>query len=395
MTVKRATWGTGESQKVTWAATFYDESGKRHRKQGFDTKRLAETWEQEERQRLVTSALKPAEVEIHITTLCEEWLYASEQGLGERRAIDKGTLADYELSVRLYIKPLIGAALVSALTPPGVIKFRKALLEMTSRKKAQRVLRHLRIALNYAVEIGYIKGNPAQSIKIVADTREDDKVKIPSRIEMNLLLNALEVKVTEETKAEHKDRPWLRFMALFRVLQGAGFRISEARGLAWDSVDLNRGVIAVCQRADKWGLLGPPKSKSAYRQVVVSDAVLDALRKWKPHCAASEHNLVFPSRDGKPLLYGNMYKLWWKPLCRDARLLDENELPKYGFHSARHFRASEKIAVGANVLQVKKEIGHANSATTLDIYGHLFPEDLEKQREQAEEIERKLSGATS
>jgi integrase len=101
--------------------------------------------------------------------------------------------------------------------------------------------------------------------------------------------------------------------------------------------------------------------------------------------------LVFPSRDGKPLLLSNMYKLWWKPLCKAVNLIDDGGTPIYGFHSARHFRASEKIAIGANGLQIKKEIGHANISTTMDIYGHLFPEDLQKQREQAEEIERKLA----
>ena len=73
---------------------------------------------------------------------------------------------------------------------------------------------------------------------------------------------------------------------------------------------------------------------------------------------------MFPSRDGKPLLLSNMYKLWWKPLCKAVNLIDDGGTPIYGFHSARHFRASEKIAIGANGLQIKKEIGHANISTT-------------------------------
>ena len=37
-----------------------------------------------------------------------------------------------------------------------------------------------------------------------------------------------------------------------------------------------------------------------------------------------------------------------------------------------------------------EEIGHATSAMTLDTYGHLFPEDLAKRREQARLIDEKI-----
>jgi integrase len=390
VTVKRATWGEGDGKRETWASTFYTPDGKRRRKQGFSTRKAAENWEREEFKRLEHVAASPSDTPIDISAVCDDWLVASEQGLGERTALESGTIDDYELSVRLYIKPHLGTRIVSSITTPDIVNFRKTLLSVTTRKKAQRVLRHLRIAFNYAMEIGYIQFNPAQTVKIALDKREDTRIKIPTRAEMMLILGGLDDRANLELAKTPVDSPWLRFAALFRALQGGGLRVSEARGLSWDSVNLDLAVITINQRADRGGKIGKVKSKAAYRDVVVGENVIRWLRLWKTRCPASEAGLVFPTRDGKALLYSNMYKLWWLPLCRDLKLVDDTNTPLYAFHSARHFRASEMIAVGANVKEIMNEIGHATSAMTLDLYGHLFPEDLAKRREQSAEIDRKL-----
>jgi integrase len=288
VTVKRATWGKGDDKKETWAATFYDGSGKRHRRQGFDTKKQAEAWERQERSRLAEETKKPEDKIIEVAGLADEWLATIEKGTGERAPVDAGTLADYELSVRLYIKPIIGDDICSELTAPGMVEYRKKLLAKTTRKKAQRVLRHLRILFNYGVQTGYMTVNPALSVKIAADKREDDKVKIPSRAEMKSILDQLDKEVAKETASGHKERPWLRFAILFRLLQGAGLRVSEARGLAWNAVDLDNGVITVRQRASKKGEVGSPKSAAAYRSIGVSGNVIKALREWHALCPPSE-----------------------------------------------------------------------------------------------------------
>ena len=42
-------------------------------------------------------------------------------------------------------------------------------------------------------------------------------------------------------------------------------------------------------------------------------------------------------------------------------------------HAARHTYASLMIAAGVNAKALCTFMGHANIATTLDLYGHLFP----------------------
>ncbi len=46
-------------------------------------------------------------------------------------------------------------------------------------------------------------------------------------------------------------------------------------------------------------------------------------------------------------------------------------------HSLRHTAASLAISAGANIEVVQKMLGHKTATLTLDLYGHLFPDDLD------------------
>jgi hypothetical protein len=49
-------------------------------------------------------------------------------------------------------------------------------------------------------------------------------------------------------------------------------------------------------------------------------------------------------------------------------------------HDLRHTAASLLIASGANVKAVQSQLGHKSATTTLDRYGHLIPENLDRLR---------------
>ena len=47
----------------------------------------------------------------------------------------------------------------------------------------------------------------------------------------------------------------------------SGLRSSELRGLRWQDVDLKKGELQVHQRADRYNVIGKPKSKAGHRIV--------------------------------------------------------------------------------------------------------------------------------
>ena len=50
------------------------------------------------------------------------------------------------------------------------------------------------------------------------------------------------------------------------------------------------------------------------------------------------------------------------------------------FHDLRHYLASLLIASGADIKTVQARMRHASARTTLDIYGHLWPDADESTR---------------
>jgi integrase len=49
-------------------------------------------------------------------------------------------------------------------------------------------------------------------------------------------------------------------------------------------------------------------------------------------------------------------------------------------HDLRHYFASALIRSGASVKVVQARLGHASAKTTLDVYGHLFPDEEDRTR---------------
>jgi len=47
-------------------------------------------------------------------------------------------------------------------------------------------------------------------------------------------------------------------------------------------------------------------------------------------------------------------------------------------HALRHTAASLAIASGANIKVVQQMLGHKSATMTLDLYGHLFPDQLDE-----------------
>jgi hypothetical protein len=52
--------------------------------------------------------------------------------------------------------------------------------------------------------------------------------------------------------------------------------------------------------------------------------------------------------------------------------MQEAGTPWAAFHTLRHTFASLQLAVGANVVQLSRALGHHSAAFTLDVYAHLL-----------------------
>jgi integrase len=169
-----------------------------------------------------------------------------------------------------------------------------------------------------------------------------------------------------------------------------GLRASELRGLRWVDVDLDRRELHVRQRADRYGVIGKPKSESGERMVPLPPIAANTLREWKLACPHGE--LVFPANSGRPADYSSIVTWGLIPAWKAAGVNGRYS----GLHCLRHFYASWLInrkADGGLELPLKTvqgRLGHSTLAMTADVYGHLFPES--DHMGELEAAERSLLG---
>jgi integrase len=170
-----------------------------------------------------------------------------------------------------------------------------------------------------------------------------------------------------------------RYRALVIAGAGTGLRPGELFGLELDCVDFLRRTIRVDQqlaRVPGGGVgLTPPKTPASYRTVPLPQTVADVLAahlaRWSPY---PELGVVFTSGTGGPVQQQPWAAVW--ETARRRAGLPEWATP----HDLRHHYASVLIRSGASVKVVQTRLGHASAKTTLDTYGHLFPDEEDRTR---------------
>jgi integrase len=361
MSVRKRTWKTskGEAQEA-WIVDYADQDGQRHIKT-FERKKDADAFHASVNVAVREGIHTAPSKSITVAKAAENWLVHVE---GEGR--ERSTLAQYGQHVRKHINPRLGHIKVANLTAPRVNAFRDNLLTELSRPLAKKVLVSFKSILREAHRTGNVAQNVAQGVTIGIDKRFKRKLKvgvdIPTPDEIRRLLAATTGK----------------WRAMLMVATFAGLRASELRGLRWEDVDLKRGELAVRQRADRYNVIGKPKSEAGERTIPLAPDVVNTLREWKLACPKGEAGLVFPSSTGRIEHHANILRAL-TPVMAKAGLTDRGGQPKYGLHAFRHFFASwciNRKADGGLELPVKTvqgRLGHASIVMTMDAYGHLFP----------------------
>jgi integrase len=174
------------------------------------------------------------------------------------------------------------------------------------------------------------------------------------------------------------------------IASGSGLRPSEITGLRLDRVDVKRKTITVdAQLATIVGErphLAPPKTKASNRVVPVPVSVVDAIEAHVGEYGIGPLGLIMSTRQGQPVRRGRLGQSW-------SAARRKGKLPGWATpHDLRHFYASALIALGLDVKTVQKRLGHKSALTTLDIYGHLWPDSEDRTREAIEAALSELEG---
>ena len=396
MAISKRAWKTPNGKMGSaWEVAYRDQQGKRRRKQ-FARRKDADAWLINTRTQISSGVHTADSQSITLAEAADLWLQACERGRDGRDPVEPHTLRVYDSHVRLHIKPLIGAELLSQLTTPKIGAFRDALIDTKTRPMAKKVLSSLKSIITEAQSRGLVAQNVARPVSITTATRHRTRVKIPSKDQVRAIIENAEER-THHAQA-HVAKAWKRFHPLLLTSVMTGLRASELRGLYWSSVDLRNGMVTVCQRADEKGIIGPVKSGAGRRRISIPPALSFALKKWRLLCPPGD--LVFPNWEGNVEVHANIINRCWNPVCERTGLAavtrdkdkKKHVATNYNFHALRHFHASMLIASGATPKEVQVEMGHSSIQVTFDTYGHLFPEDEAMRVQRAATMEAEIFG---
>lgn len=155
------------------------------------------------------------------------------------------------------------------------------------------------------------------------------------------------------------------------VLAYCGLRYGEAAALRVKRVDLMRRRLEIVESMTTISgraVFGTPKTgrtRSVPVPAFLADRLKYALAELEPDA------FVFAAPRGGVLRVNDFRRRWFDQAARSVGL--DGLVP----HELRHTAASLAIASGASVKGVQAILGHASAAMTLDLYGHLFGDELD------------------
>ena len=265
-----------------------------------------------------------------------------------RGTVKERTWRRHEEVVRLHLKPSIGGLKLQKLSPLDV---QELYLSKLDSGLSPRTVQIIHTTLHKAIKQALLWSLISKNVTEVVTPPKPQKKEI-------------RVLTSEETKRLLWAARGDKFEALYVLVVTTGMRQGELLGLKWEDVDLMAGVLRV--RRTVWeGVATAPKTARANRSIRLTGMAKEALRR---HLERNERKeWVFSTGVGTPVNCHNLTKCSWWPLLKKVGL------PRVPFHNLRHTAATLLLSQGVHPKLVQELLGHADIATTLNIYSHVIP----------------------
>ena len=306
------------------------------------------------------SAGKVTSTAMPLSELLARWLdHVSEQ-------LSPTTVREYRRLVRTMLDPDLGKLPLRRVTTQRIDAYYASLARERGLSPAS--IRHvhavLRGALGQAVRWGWISSNAAASAS-PPKLRRREITPPPMHATRTLL--------------EAADTHDVDFGALLRVLVATGARRGEVCGLRWSDVDAAGSTVTIRRSVASvaGGTVVKETKTHAARRIAVDAETLDALERRRDRARGAGGGMraaLRPStgscsrlsRTDHAPLHPDTITGGFQRLCRRAGL-DGVRL-----HDLRHLHATQLLAAGVPVRTVSGRLGHANAATTLNVYAHFL-----------------------
>ena len=355
--------GEGIVQRAngTYQARFVDKFGKRRQKK---SKKL-----QEVRQWLADATYidKHSDLDQAADMLVDAWF---EYWIGiKKQTVRPNTVRNYSERYERNIKSVIGNKLLTDVKP---VHCQKIFSNMAEEGYKTTTIYQTRIALynmlEFAKENDVLINNPCKK-SVKSDMGKPSEKKEALTIDVQKKFLEAVVGYSYENQ--------------YRFVLQTGLRTGELIGLKWSDIDFKNRTMKIERTMEyrysvgEWRV-GPPKSKSGYRTIPLTDEAIRILENQKAKNKSLKlvpiewSDTVFLCRKGTPVK-NSTYDTGLFKYC------DRVGIPRFSMHILRHTFATRCIEAGMKPKTLQHILGHSNIGITMNLYVHITED--EKLRE--------------
>lgn len=298
-------------------------------------------------------------------TVCQ--LYAKKNGL--RKNVKHGTKKGRDYLMGLLQDDPIGLKSIDTVKQSDAKEWAIRMSEKGfAFKSINNFKRSLKAAFYTAIEDDCIRKNPFNfSLDTVLEDDSEAKAALTPQQEESLLAFM------------EQDVVYKKYRDEVIILLGTGLRISEFCGLTTALDFKNRSINIdhqLLRDADIGYYIETPKTKNGIRQIPMSEAVYQALKRVLknrsnavPFSVDGYKNFLFLKNDGMPKVAAN-YESMLKGLVKKYNKQNKDQLPNITPHILRHTFCTRLANAGMNPKALQYIMGHANITMTLNYYAH-------------------------
>jgi integrase len=255
-----------------------------------------------------------------------------------------------------HFKPELGNIAVNKITPDTIRKWHNSLLKAGYSQSSIRTYNTvLSTFFNHCVRYKNLSKNPVRLCQFRKQGTVKKEMHFWTLEQFNKFIATID---------------YIKRKTEYYLLFYSGVRIGELLALTISDVDRQNCTIDINKtynHINKHDNITSPKTPSSYRIIALPPVICKMLgdyidnQLYKP----TPKERIF--KESEEAINGYL-----------KSHIDKTNLPKIRLHDFRHSHASMLINMGYNILTISHRLGHKDVATTLNIYGHLYPDQDSK-----------------
>lgn len=333
-----------DKKRGTWYASFYytDWTGirKKKKKSGFIRQSDAKAYE---RDFLSTTGSAPIASDITFSMLVNEYLKDCSIRLKQ------STLQTKENMIRTKLLPYLADMKITDITPLTVRTWQNKMLNSNYTPTYLKTINNqLSAILNFAVKFYGLSNNPCHITGSIGRNSAE----------------AMQIWTKDEyAKFIHEVKAPAAHLA-FELLFWTGIREGELLALRPDDFLPSKklSITKTFSKIKGENIITEPKTPKSKRQIDIPDFLYDEVQEYI--------SKLYDIKDEDRLFYFSKGYLTYHL----SRAAEKAGVKRIRIHDLRHSHASLLIDMGFNIFAISERLGHEKVDTTMNTYGHLYPD---------------------